>query len=193
MNNRAQPSRYYFQTREFGVSDRGLHLLRSGYNYQTIDFYQIHSAKIQKDYELPNWVIVFVFGTFILFAGVDLLMPLLDSFLYNLDLQQLRVIVILAIIPLAGAVFVFKSVRRGTVLRIEYGKKKKDRFALNELERQNKMKDSKRCCVTRWSVNSWLKLKVIQHQEEWLTSEGIMRLHDFFTLTFFIRNINKST
>jgi hypothetical protein len=155
VNNKAQPSGYYFETREFGVSDRGLHLLSSGYNYQTIDFSQIHLARIRKDYQLPDWMVVFVLGTIILFTGIDFLMPLFDSFLYSLDLRQLRIIVILAIVPLAGAVFVFQSVRRGTVLRIKYGKKKEDRFAFNELEHQKQNERLQN--VTRWRINSWFK------------------------------------
>ena len=60
---------YYFESREFGVSDKGIHLLRSGFNYETIEFSQVDSLTIGRGKELNNWLAILVIGLALLTAA----------------------------------------------------------------------------------------------------------------------------
>lgn len=72
---------YNFETREFAVSDAGIHLLRDRYNYQTIPFSEIKRAVIEKGKETPNWIGATLLGTAMLYAAIDFSLITIDNFL----------------------------------------------------------------------------------------------------------------
>ena len=57
---------YKFETEHFAVSDTGVHLLRSRFNYETIGFETIKAVDIKGGKELKNW-------RWVLFIGVALI------------------------------------------------------------------------------------------------------------------------
>jgi hypothetical protein len=62
---------YNFQTEEFGVSESGIHLLRSGFNYKTITLSEIDRIRIERAKEIHNWWLVFIIGSALIgFGGV---------------------------------------------------------------------------------------------------------------------------
>jgi hypothetical protein len=61
---------YYFRTKEFGVTDKGIHLLRGGFNYETIAFAQIHKLEIRRGKELNNWFAILVIGLILFTPGI---------------------------------------------------------------------------------------------------------------------------
>ena len=133
---------YNFKTREFAVSDVGIHLLRSGYNYQTVPFSHIKQIIIEKGKETPNWIGVFLLGTAILYAAVDFSMISIDNFVYgNAGAGHAKLLVFLLLLGCAGGTFVHSSLRHGVIVRIIYGSGKHDRFPLKEIIDQGKFGD----------------------------------------------------
>ena len=133
-------NKFYFESREFGVSDNGIHLLRSGFNYETIEFNQVDTLTIERGKELNNWLAILVIGLALLsFAGYYSL-GLLNIF----GDSEVRVIYIEEIlVPLGpfllGSYCTYTSLRNSTVLRVRTIKNKSGKFSLREFEQENKL------------------------------------------------------
>ncbi len=139
----SQTTDYKFKTEQFGLTDKGVHFLRKGYNYQTIDYSQINYAEIRKGKELNNWFIIFLIGAILLIIGVFITIPIVEAF-HKGDMSGRQVrIVLLLFIPVVGGYFVYSSLQTGTILSINYGSDKKSRFSLNWVLKKNEMKDFK--------------------------------------------------
>jgi len=133
---------YNFETREFAVSDAGIHLLRDRYNYRTIRFSEIRRIVIEKGKETPNWIGAFMLGTAILYAAIDFSMITIDSFVSgNANTGQAKIFVFLLLIGCAGGCFVYSSLQQGVILRVSYGNDKRDRFPLKEIIMQGQFGD----------------------------------------------------
>lgn len=133
---------YNFETREFAVSDAGIHLLRDRYNYRTIRFSEVKRIVIEKGKETPNWIGGFMLGTAILYAAVDFSMMTIDSFISgNGNTRQVQMFVFLLLIGCAGGCFVYSSLQQGVILRISYANGKRDRFPLKEIIMQDRLYD----------------------------------------------------
>ena len=57
-----EKKKYHFETEEFGLSDDGIHLLRSKFNYDTIEYRQVASVRVVSDKELNNWLAILIIG-----------------------------------------------------------------------------------------------------------------------------------
>ena len=135
-------STYNFETREFAVSDAGIHLLRDRYNYRTIRFSEINQITIEKGKETPNWIGAFMLGTAILYAAVDFSMITIYNFISgNVDTRQVHMFVFLLLFGCAGGCFVYSSLQHGVVLRISYKNGKRDKFPLKEIIMQDRFDD----------------------------------------------------
>jgi hypothetical protein len=134
---------YYFKTREFGVSDTGIHFLRSGFNYRTISFSEIDGLRIERGKELHNWIVIFFIGAVILLAEVYLSLRIVDV-LINGDIgpQNARLALVL-FIPFVGAYFVYNSVQTGIILRINYQRYKTTKFPLREIMKEKRLNEFK--------------------------------------------------
>lgn len=133
---------YNFETREFAVSDAGIHLLRDRYNYRTIRFSEIKRIAIEKGQETPNWIGVFILGTAIIFAAVDFSMASIDSFISgSATTGHAKILIFLLLIGCAGSCFVYSSLQKGIILRISYGNGKQDRFPLRVIIMQGRFDD----------------------------------------------------
>lgn len=132
---------YYFETKEFGISDNGIHLLRSRFNYETIEFNQIDHLIIEKGKELNNWLAILVLGlTFVSFSVYYSLK------LFNIiDNNEVNVIyieeILVPLIPfMFGGYCLYSSTRNGVILRFKTIKNKTNKFPLKEFEKNNKLK-----------------------------------------------------
>ena len=132
---------YYFETREFAFSDTGIHLLRSGFNYETIEFSQIHSLTIDRGKELNNWILIFLIGLALVSFSVYYSLRLL-SIIDNKDVDVIYIEeILIPLIPfMFGGYCLYSSTRNGPILRIKTIKNKADKFSLNELEKDNKLR-----------------------------------------------------
>jgi len=103
---------YNFQTKEFGISDKGIHLLRSGFNHRTIKFSEVNKILIERGKELHNWWVIFIIGAALIVFGVYLsvgtIRILIDG---NIAPRHARMIILL-LIPVVGAYFVYNRFKR---------------------------------------------------------------------------------
>ena len=134
---------YNFRTTEFGISDIGIHLLRSGFNYRTITFSEIDRLRIEKGKEIHNWWLVFILGAALIGYGVYLSIGMIKALIEgNISARQARMIFLL-LIPVAGGYFVYNSVQAGLVLRMYCSNGDKDMFPLREIIKDNKLEEFK--------------------------------------------------
>ncbi|MFZ6008724.1 MAG: hypothetical protein ACOYXT_00130 [Bacteroidota bacterium] len=131
---------YYFETREFGISDGGIHLLRSRFNYETIEFKEIDNLTIERGKELNNWVLIFTIGlalvSFSLYYSLRLFNIIDNNEANVIYIEQ----ILIPLIPvMLGGYCLYSSTRNGTVLRIRTIKNKTDKFPLKELEKSNSL------------------------------------------------------
>lgn len=132
---------YYFETREFGVSDKGIHLLRSRFNYETIDFSQVDSVTIERGKELNNWLAILAVGlafvSFSVYYSVRLFSLISNHEVNVISIEEILV----PLIPfILGGYCLYTSTRNGTILRIRTTQNKADKFPLKELEQHNKIR-----------------------------------------------------
>ena len=132
---------YYFETAEFGLSSRGIHLLRSRFNYETYDFQDIDTLTIEKGKELNNWVIILILGLGLTVFSVWYSYGLIDI------VKEAHVIyveqILVPVIPfMLGSYCIYSSTRDGTILRV-HTIKKTDKFSLKEIEKAKKLEDFK--------------------------------------------------
>jgi hypothetical protein len=131
---------YYFETREFGISDNGIHLLRSRFNYETVHFDQVDSLTIEKGKELNNWIVILIIG-----LGLVAFSLYYSLRLFNIiDNNEVNVIyieeILVPLIPfMLGGYCLYSSTRKGTILRLKTIKNKTDKFPLRELEKDNRI------------------------------------------------------
>jgi hypothetical protein len=134
---------YRFETTEFGISDTGVHLLRNGYNYKTIDFSQINRIRIENGKELHNWGLILAIGATLIVAGIYLSIGTI-SVLAKGDIKPVHAkIVFLLFIPAAGAYFVYNSLQTGLLLKFDYSNGSKGMLPLRELIKTQKLSSLK--------------------------------------------------
>lgn len=149
---------YHFETREFGLSDKGIHLLRSRFNYDTYNYSDIDTISIEKGKELNNWVIILALGLCLTSFSIWYSLRLFDI----LDNNEVNVIyieeIIIPLIPfMLGLYCLYSSTRNGIILRVKTSKKA-NKFSLKEIEKLNKLEDFKKILKdklqTRVKINS---------------------------------------
>jgi hypothetical protein len=112
---------YKFETDQFGISDSGIHLLRSRYNYETKTFGEIDRIILDRGRQINNWLIVLVIGaiflTASLYAEVKVLYEYFIGDTYKIFYYEQF---LLPLIPFAiGVISVYYSLKIGFVLKIE--------------------------------------------------------------------------
>jgi hypothetical protein len=133
-------NKYHFETREFGVSDTGIHLLRSRFNYETIEFDQLDNLTIEKGKELNNWVAILLLGlvfvSFSFYYTIRLFWVIDNNEVNRIYIEEMLV----PLIPfMIGGYCLYSSTRNGTVLRLRTIKNRTDKFPLKELVKDNKL------------------------------------------------------
>ncbi|MBL0743885.1 hypothetical protein [Chryseolinea lacunae] len=131
---------YAFETDLFAVSDNGIHLLRSGYNYETIPFAKVTSARIARGKELHNWGIVLAIGLALLaFAVYYVLRMVIVVGNDEVDRIYIEAIVVPVIPAMLGAYCVYSSMRQGLLLTIGTTAGKKHKLPLGELVKHDRL------------------------------------------------------
>lgn len=132
---------YDFQTKEFGISNQGIHLLRSGFNHRTITFSEIESARIVKGMKIRNGWLVFLLGTIMIVFGVYLSIGTINALMSgNIEPRHARMIMFL-FIPIIGGYFTYNSLQMGLVLKIDCSNGDRDMFPLDEIIKKKKVKE----------------------------------------------------
>ncbi len=131
-------AKYSFATDEIGVSDEGIHLLRSGYNYETIPYAEISRVRICRGREVNNWFLLFTIGLVVLVAGI-ILTYLVAQVLYEGHGRRRYHLGFVAFLPFIGGFFVYNSLKTGVIIEIDYTIKTR-RFPLSSLNKQGSLK-----------------------------------------------------
>jgi hypothetical protein len=144
-------STYYFKTNEFGVSENGIHLLRSGFHYKTIHWHHVNSVRIENGNEMRHWWIIFLLGTVLIVVGGYLSFRTIDI-LATME-YPVRVVKMLMFlqIPCVGIYFVYNSLKTETILRITYASNKIEKFALREIIKENRLAEFKTLLASKLS------------------------------------------
>lgn len=112
-------SNYTFETPDFGLSDSGLHLLRSGYNYQTINYYDIQEATLKRAVVIKNWLLVLIIGIALISVAVYQAAHVYNLFtdpeVYTVYIES----IVLPVLPLIlGNYCIYVALKKTTVLQV---------------------------------------------------------------------------
>jgi hypothetical protein len=132
-------AKYLFQTVELGASDSGIHLLRSGFNYQTITWGEIHTMKIGKGNELQNRWTIFLLGAALFALGVYWSVQTIDILLHKPHAERYAKMLLFLLIPGIGFYFIYNSFRTGIILTINHSGNKTQKFPLTEMIKANQL------------------------------------------------------
>jgi hypothetical protein len=114
-------SNYTFETASFGLSDEGVHLLRSGYNYKTLPYPDIRKATLKRGVAIKNWLLVLLLGigliSFAVYQAAHLYHLFMDPNTHTVFIQS----IILPVLPLIlGNYCFYVSLKRTTILKMKY-------------------------------------------------------------------------
>lgn len=134
-------SPYQFTTNEFGISETDIHLLRSNFNYKTIDFKDITLIEINKGKLINNWILILLLGigliSFSLYCAFKLVIAFNDDSVRHIFIEQ----IILPVLPLLmGSFCLYTSARNGMVINIRYNGKDVS-YPLEDLIKRNEYED----------------------------------------------------
>ena len=133
-------SHYQFTTREFGISEEGFHLLRSGYNYKTIAFADTQSIAIGTGKQISNRLVALAFGIGLISVGLYVLFYACYAFYEG----KVRVYVeqfAFAIIPLIVGIYALvMSLKKGTIIEFTVADKKTG-FPIDEWRKSGQLED----------------------------------------------------
>lgn len=134
-------SKYKFQTQEFGVSETGIHLLRSNYNYETINYNDISLFEITKGKVIRNWILILTIGFGLIGFSIYYVSGLIDVFNdHSIHAIYIEEIVVPVLPFLLGGYCIFISMKTGIIFKI-ISNDKKDFFPLEEIIKRNELED----------------------------------------------------
>jgi len=118
-------SQYQYQFGDFALSDSGVHLLRSRFNYKTLRYDEITDATIKRTTEIKNAAVILVFGIalvgFAFFQGRMVIGLFNDPEVGHIYIES----IVLPIIPaFLGIYCIYIGLRKGPVLILEEGGRK---------------------------------------------------------------------
>ena len=132
---------YDFEATDFALSNKGVHLLRSRYNYRTIEYESIEKATIKRGSEINNVIVVFVLGiglvAFALFQSLSVIALFKNPDVHVIYIES----IVLPVLPgLLGFYLIYIATKKGPILIIETSKKKQ-KLRLRDFMKNNSMED----------------------------------------------------
>jgi hypothetical protein len=133
---------YKFATNRFGISEDGIHLLRSGYNYKTVLFSELQSVTIGRGRQVSNWLVALLFGAGLVFFGSYVLAHAIYAYFMRDDIYIMYVEqFVIPVIPLIiGFYTVFISLRNGATLKVMVNSKAMS-LPAEELQKQGQLQE----------------------------------------------------
>ena len=115
---------YDFEATDFALSTQGVHLLRSGFNYKTVQYTEIDKATIKRAREIKNVFLSMIFGTCLLVFAILQIMFVIGLF-KNPNVHKIYIeSIILPLLPgLFGIYLLYIANKKGLILIIETGSK----------------------------------------------------------------------
>lgn len=133
---------YHYQTREFGLSEEAVHLLRNSYNYKSYKYSDIANITIGKGKGIKNWMVVLVIGIALVLFAIWYTLGIFGI----ISNKEVRVIyieeIIVPLFPfLVGFYCIYVSTKTETVVRLKMTDNKVDSLPLKEIEKSGKLSD----------------------------------------------------
>lgn len=115
-----QMNNYDFESKDFALSDKGVHLLRNRFNYKTISFTELDKATFTKDVETKNvgltWVVGILLILFAIFQSKGVYESFNDPSVREIYIES----IVLPVLPfLIGLYCVYISVKKVPTLLVE--------------------------------------------------------------------------
>jgi hypothetical protein len=131
---------YHFETKQLGLSDTGIHLLREGYNYETIDFSTIHKIEITTGRQVKNWFLLLLIAVSLVLFGIYSAFVIIYEFFFANNYRFFNVEeFLLPVIPLLlGTYSLYHSFKIGYVLKVSIDNKIKQ-FPIDELKENDQI------------------------------------------------------
>ena len=129
---------YDFESKDFALSDEGVHLLRNRFNYKTISFLELDKAIFKKDVETRNvgimWVVGILLILFAFFQSKGVYEAFNDPAVRRIYIES----IVLPVLPfLIGLYCVYISVKKVPILLIEKAGEKY-KLSLDEIIKNQK-------------------------------------------------------
>lgn len=116
---------FLFTASQFALSDQGVHLLRNGYNYQTLAWNEMKEIEIRSGMDMKNWLWVLVLGIALTAYGAydigQLIRMINDPNVHKIHFLR----PVIPAIPLVLGIYsIVNAVRKTKVMIVSTGKKK---------------------------------------------------------------------
>jgi hypothetical protein len=116
---------YDIESRDFALSQQGIHLLRNRFNYKTINFYDVHKATFTRAADTKNVVFILIVGlllvAFAVYQAVGVYEDFHDPSVYHIYIEA----ILLPVFPLLlGLYCVYIAVKKVPLLIIELNSEK---------------------------------------------------------------------
>ena len=118
---------FKFTSTHFAVSENGIHLLRNGFNFETVDFHEMDSLQIGRGKIINNWLLDLIFGLVLFVTGAYVLYCVLYEYFIGTTIHTFYDVQFLfPIFPLiVGTYLIYLSLKKGLILKISSPKKVK--------------------------------------------------------------------
>ena len=110
---------YKYTSNDFALSDEGVHLLRNGFNYKTINFDEVKQVSIKKAVAVKNPILSLIFGIFFVFLSIiqffRVYLLFQDPTASNIYIES----IVVAVLPLfVGLYMVYVSFKKELLLLV---------------------------------------------------------------------------
>ncbi len=129
---------YFFSNEYFGLSEAGLHLMRSGFNFETIGFEHIESVNIKKGKSINNWFLLLTFGVILLCAAAFLALNVfINDSRHTIHIEEIVGMVMLSCI---GSFVIWRSFKNEQIIEFK-ASNKKYKYATKDLKEAKRFDD----------------------------------------------------
>lgn len=133
---------YHYSTKQFGISDEGVHFLRNRFEYKKLPFSSIEKIELKKGMQLNNWAVILAIGVALISTTTYLTLGILKALEHpGYSFRAFRIVYLL-FIPFIGGYFIYEALQYGLVLEVNYEGKKIKRFHLRRLTPESRQKFS---------------------------------------------------
>jgi hypothetical protein len=135
---------YKFEIDHLALSDTGIHLLRSRFNYDTINFLTITNIKIKRGRQIKNWLLAMMIGLLLLAFGIFTGFKVVYEFFFANNFHRFYIEqLLIPFFPIvAGSYLIYNALKIGYILEILIDNKVK-RFPIEEINKNGALNELK--------------------------------------------------
>ena len=132
-------TKYNFETKYFGTSSEGIHLLRNGFNFKTYPFQEVSEVAIKQGKAVKNWMLLLVLGIGSLIASIYYFWRTYLFFAEEGGVFYIEELIIPIVLLVFGLSCSYGALRKSLILEIHLAGKK-DHFPIKEIEKKGDLK-----------------------------------------------------